>query len=75
MDQHLFNKTQIPASRMVNQLKLMEIQDDKPVILMASRPKLWKGHLILIESLSMIKPDFQCILIGAADEILNFKRE
>ena len=75
VDQNLFNKSKIPVSRMVNQLKRMEIQDEKPVILMASRPKLWKGQLILIEALSKVKQDFQCILIGAGDGKQAFQKK
>ena len=75
VDQNLFNKNNIPASRMINQLKLMEIKDDKPVILMASRPKLWKGQMMLIEALSLIQTDFQCILIGSSDGRPSFQKK
>ena len=75
VDQTLFNKSKIPAARMINQLRLMEIQDGKPVILMASRPKFWKGQMLLIEALSKVRTDFQCILIGAADGKLSFQKK
>ena len=75
VDQNLFNKSKIPVSRMVNQLKKMEIQDEKSIILMASRPKLWKGQMILIEALSKVKQDFQCILIGSGDGKPSFQKK
>tara|TARA_B100000579_G_C22825106_1_gene852635 strand:- start:1094 stop:2251 length:1158 start_codon:yes stop_codon:yes gene_type:complete len=75
VDQTLFNKSKIPVSRMVNQLKQMEIQDEKSIIMMASRPKLWKGQLILIEALSKVKQDFQCILIGSGDGKPAFQKK
>lgn len=70
-----FNLKNISNSRIVNQSKLLGIYDEKPTIIMASRPKMWKGHLILIDALSKIKIDFQCFLIGANDGNYKFKKK
>ena len=70
-----FNLNNISNSRIVNQSKLLGIQDEKPTIIMASRPKMWKGHLILIEALKKIEIDFQCFLIGANDGNYRFKKK
>ncbi len=70
-----FNLKNISNSRIVNQSKLLGIEDEKPTIIMASRPKMWKGHLILIEALSRVKMDFQCFLIGANDGSSKFKKK
>ncbi len=75
VDLDLFNSSNISASRIINQSKLMEIDYGKPVILMASRPSFWKGHLCLIKSLKKINTDFQCILIGAYDGKISFKKK
>ena len=58
----------------MNQAKLLGVRDGSPVILMASRPKAWKGHLIFIKALSKVKIDYQCFLIGALDGDDRFKK-
>ncbi len=75
VDLESFNILNISNTRIVNQSKLLGVQDGRPVILMASRPKSWKGHLILIEALSKVEMDFQCFLIGALDGDEKFKRD
>ena len=75
VDKDLFNSSNISVSRIINQSKLMEIDYGKSVILMASRPSLWKGHLCLIKSLKKINTEFQCILIGANDGKISFKKK
>ncbi len=74
VDKSLFDITKISASRIINQSKILQISDDYPVVMMASRPTLWKGHMILIESLSLVQSNFQCILIGARDGNEKFKK-
>lgn len=75
VDLNLFDKSKIPFTRIENQLKLMKINDEKQVIMMASRPKFWKGQLALIEALSKVKMDFQCVLIGAGDGKAYFQKK
>ena len=75
VDQSLFDPSNISASRIINQSKLMGVDYGKSVILMASRPSLWKGHVYLIKALVKVKSDFQCILIGAKDGNVAFKNQ
>ncbi len=75
VDLENFNINNISNTRIVNQAKLLGIRDGNPVILMASRPKAWKGHLIFIKALSKVKIDYQCFLIGALDGDEKFKRD
>ena len=75
VDQNLFNKKNIPVSRIVNQMKSMGINDDNPVILMASRPKFWKGQTSLIRALSKLNKNFQCVLIGTGDGHPSFQKK
>ena len=75
VDQNLFNKNNIPVSRIINQMKLMGINDEYPVILMASRPKFWKGQISLIRALSKINKSFQCVLIGTGDGHPSFQKK
>ena len=73
VDLENFNLNNISNTRVVNQAKLLGVRDGSPVILMASRPKAWKGHLIFIKALSKVKIDYQCFLIGALDGDEKFK--
>ncbi len=75
VDLENFNINNISNTRIVNQAKLLGVRDGNPVILMASRPKAWKGHLIFIKALSKVKIDYQCFLIGALDGDEKFKRD
>ena len=75
VDLENFNLNNISNTRIVNQAKLLGVRDGSPVILMASRPKAWKGHLIFIQALSKVKIDYQCFLIGALDGDEKFKSD
>ena len=75
VDQSLFDKKNIPVSRIVNQMKFMGINDENPVILMASRPKFWKGQASLLRALNKIKKNFQCVLIGTGDGHPGFQNK
>ena len=75
VDQSLFDKNNIPVSRIINQMKLMDVNDENPIIIMASRPKFWKGQASLIRALSKLKKDFQCVLIGTGDGEPGFQKK
>ena len=73
VDLNLFDSLNINPARIIAQAKLIGLKDNVPVIIMASRPALWKGYSILIKALSKVNKNFQCILIGAADGDKKFK--
>ena len=73
VDLNLFDPLNINPARIIAQSKLIGLKDNVPVIIMASRPALWKGYSILIKALSKVNENFQCILIGAADGDKKFK--
>jgi glycosyltransferase involved in cell wall biosynthesis len=73
VDLNLFDSLNINPARIIAQAKLIGLKDNVPVIIMASRPALWKGYSILIKALSKVNENFQCILIGAADGDKKFK--
>ena len=73
VDLSLFDSLNINPARIIAQAKLIGLKDNVPVIIMASRPALWKGYSILIKALSKVNENFQCILIGAADGDKKFK--
>jgi glycosyltransferase involved in cell wall biosynthesis len=73
VDLKLFDSLNINPARISAQANLIGLKDNVPVIIMASRPALWKGYSILIKALSKVNKNFQCILIGAADGDKKFK--
>ena len=75
VDLNLFDANKIKPARIIAQSKLIGIKDSIPVIVMAARPALWKGYLVLFEALSKVKNNFQCVLIGAADGNQKFQQQ
>ena len=74
VDLELFNPNNIKAGRIIAQSKILNLRDNVPVIVMASRPSMWKGYNVLITALSKVKEDFQCVLIGAGDGSTKFQK-
>ena len=74
VDLELFNPNNINAGRIIAQSKILNLRDNVPVIVMASRPAMWKGYSVLITALSKVKEDFQCVLIGAGDGSTKFQK-
>ena len=75
VDLNLFDANKIKPARIIAQSKLIGIKDSIPVIVMAARPALWKGYLVLFEALSKVKNNFQCVLIGAGDGNQKFQQQ
>ena len=73
VDLTLFDSNNINPARIIAQSQLIGLTDNLPVIIMASRPAMWKGYFILIEALSKVNHNFQCVLIGAADGNYKFQ--
>ena len=73
VDLDLFDSSNIKPARIIAQSKLIGLTDSLPVIMMAARPAMWKGYFILIEALSKVNDNFQCVLIGAADGNYKFQ--
>ena len=73
VDLNLFDSSNINPARIIAQSQLIGLTDNLPVIMMASRPAMWKGYFILIEALSKVNDNFQCVLIGAADGDYKFQ--
>ena len=75
VDLDLFDANNIKPARIIAQSQQIGIKDSVPVIVMAARPALWKGYLILFEALSKVKNNYQCVLIGAADGNQKFQEQ
>ena len=73
VDLELFNPSKINPARIIAQSKILNLKDNLTVIIMAARPAMWKGYVVLIKALSKIQHDFQCILIGAGDGSEKFQ--
>ena len=74
VDLELFNANNIKPARVIAQSKNLNLKDNIPVIMMASRPAMWKGYLELIRALSLVNDTFQCVLIGAENGSQNFQK-
>ncbi len=73
VDLDLFDPSNINPARIIAQSKILNLKDNIPVIIMASRPALWKGYLTLIRALSKVDRNYQCVLIGAGDGNKKFQ--
>ena len=73
VDLDLFDSSNIKPARIIAQSKLIGVTDSLPVIMMAARPAMWKGYFILIDALSKVNDNFQCVLIGAGDGDYKFQ--
>ena len=75
VDLNLFDSGNINPARIIAQSQLIGLKDNLPLIIMASRPAIWKGYFILIEALSKVNYNFQCVLIGAGDGNYKFQKK
>ena len=73
VDLDLFNPANIKPARIIAQSKLLNLKDNHPIIMMAARPAMWKGYLLLIKALSEVDQNYQCVLIGAGDGSKKFQ--
>ena len=75
VDLNLFNPNNINPARIIAQSEVLNLKDNIPVIIMAARPAMWKGYIPLISALSMVKENFQCVMIGAGDGDNRFQNK
>lgn len=64
-DLKYFNAKAVSNSRVIDLMKQWNLPEDKKIILMPARFTAWKGHEFLIESLSKVKNDFFCVMLGS----------
>ncbi|MBT5798732.1 MAG: glycosyltransferase family 4 protein [Alphaproteobacteria bacterium] len=68
VDTSLFNASNVTQQRIVNEADRIGLPDDLPVVMLPARPAKWKGHVILLEALSLLKHmEIACVLMGAGD--------
>jgi glycosyltransferase involved in cell wall biosynthesis len=75
VDLELFNKNSVSSDR-TNELKdKWGIPKGIPIIMLPGRVTRWKGHELLIDSLSKLKDlPFFCIIVGPFDDKRDFKK-
>ncbi len=64
-DLEYFNLAKVSKNRIIDLSKKWNLPDDKKIILMPARFTEWKGHEFLIESLSKVKNNFLCLMVGS----------
>jgi glycosyltransferase involved in cell wall biosynthesis len=60
-----FNLSKVSKNRIIDLSKKWHLPDDKKIILMPARFTEWKGHEFLIESLSKVRHNFLCLMVGS----------
>ena len=63
-DLNYFTKD-VKINRSLDLIKQWNLPEDKKIILMPARFTSWKGHEFLIDSLTKVKGDFCCVMIGS----------
>jgi len=64
-DLNYFNAKAVSNSLVVELMKKWHLPEDKKIILMPARFTAWKGHEFLLETLTKVKNDFCCVLVGS----------
>ncbi len=61
-----FHPTAVTAERMVKLNRAWRLPDGASIVMMPGRLTRWKGHLVLIEAMALLKrEDIFCVLIGS----------
>ena len=75
VDLGLFNKNSVPSDRTNKLRDKWGIPKGIPIIMLPGRVTRWKGHELLIDSLSKLKDvPFFCIIVGPFDDKREFKK-
>lgn len=64
-DLNYFNAKAVSNSLVVELMTKWHLPEDKKIILMPARFTAWKGHEFLLETLTKVKNDFCCVLVGS----------
>lgn len=71
-----YHPNSVNAERMVNMAKLLNLPDDRPVVLLPSRLTRIKGPNVMIEALAHLKnKDIHCAIFGAKPENSHYQEE
>lgn len=70
-----FNCDKISKSRFINLSNKWNLPEDRKIILMPARFTAWKGHEFLIDSLTKVKNEFFCVMVGSDHGHKNFRKK
>ena len=75
VDTDVFSPEQVASSRVIRMARLLNLPDDRPIVMLPSRPSGWKGADLLVEAVNLLRErDFMVALIGAADGSKGYKQ-
>ena len=75
VDLGVFAPDLVSASRVIKMSALLDLPDDRPVIMLPARPSDWKGADLLIEAARLIRDiDFLMVLVGAGDGSQDYQQ-
>lgn len=64
-----FDRAKLPENRIVQKATKLQIELDRPIILLPGRITRWKGHEFLLESLTNIPKDsYICLFVGDTEK-------
>ena len=76
VDLDRFGRGKVSDERTIRLLREWRVPDHLPVLLMPSRLSRIKGHAVLVEALAMReKQDIYCVIVGATDADIDYRRE
>ncbi|AIL65243.1 GT1 family glycosyltransferase [Rickettsiales bacterium Ac37b] len=76
VDLSYFDPNTINEHRIMQMAKKLNIQLDKPLILLPARITRWKGHLYLLQALRRLPANsFACIFVGSDKGHVSYRKE
>ncbi|MBL6603332.1 MAG: glycosyltransferase [Alphaproteobacteria bacterium] len=70
----MFDPAKVSAQRVINAADHLGIPDHKKVVMLPSRPSLWKGQLVTIEAMAKLnQKDTILVLVGALSGKASFQ--
>ncbi len=71
-----FDVTKVSQERLIALSKKWRIPEDMPVIMLPGRLTRWKGQLLMLEALSLMKhKDVRCLFVGSDQGRKRYRRE
>jgi glycosyltransferase involved in cell wall biosynthesis len=74
-DLNYFDIQKVSKSRKIDLSQKWCVPEDKKIILMPARFTAWKGHEFLIETLTKVKNDFFCVMVGSDHGHKKFRKK
>ncbi|MFT6579991.1 MAG: glycosyltransferase family 4 protein [Alphaproteobacteria bacterium] len=76
VDLDIFDPTRVSAERVIKLSTEWRLPDGVPVIMLPGRLARWKGHMVLIEALALLKrDDIRCIIVGSDEGRSRYVRD